>query len=397
MTEPGNPERDAHLRAALRHAPDAHDAPPPALSAALRAAARAAVQVQAPPLATPWWQRAWASLARPRPVWAGGAAALLVSVLTVQLWQGEPVPPAVTAKAPAAAMPAPAAPTVVRAADASAPTAAPDVPVAAPPATTASAGRPAAAAAPAMPQLAKQAPAPGPASVERRAPAIVVTPPPPAPPPAAMAMPPAVLAPAREVEAARPAPAAASPEQPADPAPEVAAQRSRSLADAAGSTAAARPLTAPAAPAEAVARPFAPPSVPPRARAEHAPLSASAVMALSEKLARLGGSTVALPPGSLANWVLAARQDIADPAWPLTPAQRRVLRRLDGAGAGWQLQSSRAQDAAAPGAELAWVDAQGHRSTLRLGDEGARWTGPDGRQWVLPLDTPTREALAREF
>ncbi|WP_088283162.1 hypothetical protein [Ideonella sp. A 288] len=132
--------------------------------------------------------------------------------------------------------------------------------------------------------------------------------------------------------------------------------------------------------------------------AQQAPISAARALALAEKLARLDGR--ALPPGSLAQWVLAARQDVADPAWPLTPAQRRVLRRLDNAGAGWQLQPAAtpgpAQEAAAA-PELAWVDAQGRRSTLRLDDAGARWTGPDGRQWVLPLDSATREALAREF
>ena len=102
--------RDERLRAALRHAPDGAVAPPQALSATIRAAAHAAV---APGPAPSWrrhwpaWQHAWRALGAPRPIWAGGAAAVLVSVLTINLWIGEPVPSAVESPAPVS-VPAPA-------------------------------------------------------------------------------------------------------------------------------------------------------------------------------------------------------------------------------------------------------------------------------------------------
>jgi hypothetical protein len=116
-------QRDPHLLAALRHAPDRDAAPPPELTARILAAARAAVQASAPsPL-----QRALAWFASPR---LGAAfATLAVAVLVGVMWSSQepPVPESVTPPLPqagreqaaaaevsapvaAAAAPAPAAP-----------------------------------------------------------------------------------------------------------------------------------------------------------------------------------------------------------------------------------------------------------------------------------------------
>ena len=102
---PGNAaeERDAYLRSALRHAPDADVAPPAALSEAiLREARGAAAQAQprrgtgaanrASPGRPGGWRAildAWAWLARPRV--AAGFASLMVATLAGVIWWGQPM------------------------------------------------------------------------------------------------------------------------------------------------------------------------------------------------------------------------------------------------------------------------------------------------------------------
>jgi hypothetical protein len=93
-------ERDAHLRAALRHAPDADLAPPPALSDAILRAARAAVK-PAPP-ARGWWSTL---------PWSGSLAGLTAATLFGLIWWPAPSPPPVPAdiaEVMAQAPPAPA-------------------------------------------------------------------------------------------------------------------------------------------------------------------------------------------------------------------------------------------------------------------------------------------------
>lgn len=85
--DPGMPPPDAHLRAALRHAPDRDLQPPRALSAHILAEARRAV---APP---PWPQRFWAWLARPVP--AGAFSSLLLAGFIGLMWREGPPPEAV--------------------------------------------------------------------------------------------------------------------------------------------------------------------------------------------------------------------------------------------------------------------------------------------------------------
>jgi hypothetical protein len=102
-------ERDAHLLAALRHAPDRDALPPPAVSATILANARAAVQGSAVPQARRWWQAldAWVM----RPQWAAAFGTLAVAALVGLMWSVYEAPPPLEPKtAPAApqAMPAPA-------------------------------------------------------------------------------------------------------------------------------------------------------------------------------------------------------------------------------------------------------------------------------------------------
>lgn len=105
-----DPERDAWLGAALRHAPDAQAAPPAALSDAIlrhaRTAARAptdgAERPRHPRIAA--WRVGWDWLARPRA--AAGFASLMVATLVGLLWWDRPLDDAsVQPAAPRAATP----------------------------------------------------------------------------------------------------------------------------------------------------------------------------------------------------------------------------------------------------------------------------------------------------
>ena len=104
---------DDHLRAALRHAPDASSAAPIALSAQISAAARQATRDDKGNL----WSRLWAWLGQPGRLGASGAFATLAlaGVLTL-VWHGET--PAPIVEKPKAMPPAPAAPTVTDSASA---------------------------------------------------------------------------------------------------------------------------------------------------------------------------------------------------------------------------------------------------------------------------------------
>lgn len=93
--DPGMPPPDAHLRAALLHAPDRDLQPPPLLSARILAEARRAV---APP---PWPQRLWAWLARPVP--AGAFSSLLLAGFIGLMWREGPPPEAIRPEAMAQA------------------------------------------------------------------------------------------------------------------------------------------------------------------------------------------------------------------------------------------------------------------------------------------------------
>ena len=95
MTGPiDDTERDAWLSEALRHAPDAQAAPPPALSDAILRQARAATNTARAPMTArpkPAWAAAWDWLARP-PV-AAGFASVMVATLVGLIWWGQPIVP----------------------------------------------------------------------------------------------------------------------------------------------------------------------------------------------------------------------------------------------------------------------------------------------------------------
>lgn len=107
--------RDAHLRAALRHAPDRALAPPPAVRAVILAAAHAALHDTAPQRAGRWrprWRALWDLLRQPA---AGAAfASLALATVLALMWRGAPTDAA--HEAPLARAPAAASPAVVEAA-----------------------------------------------------------------------------------------------------------------------------------------------------------------------------------------------------------------------------------------------------------------------------------------
>lgn len=125
--DPDDVTRDAWLREALRHAPDAQLAPPADVSQAILRAAQASTRSAAPPRRPrpSWGQRLWMWLARPA-VGAGLATVMIGSVVGTMWWdrplpEATPAPRETVAKAPAA----PAAPAETRDLAAEAPAAPP--------------------------------------------------------------------------------------------------------------------------------------------------------------------------------------------------------------------------------------------------------------------------------
>ena len=100
-------QRDVHLRAALRHAPDRDAVPPAPLSEQILAQARRSVR---PSDRLPWWRRMRAVLARAfdvltRPAGAAAFASLALATVIGVMWREGPPPE----RTPAAASPEPAA------------------------------------------------------------------------------------------------------------------------------------------------------------------------------------------------------------------------------------------------------------------------------------------------
>lgn len=165
--------RDARLRHALDHAPDAQAAPAEATRTAILRHAHAAVARPAPAAAVPWWRRLARSLAGTGRPWNTGFATVLLACVVAGLWWERDVPgPEPDAPSPAPALPVPAPVTQeasehkdsTAAADAAATGAgaAPQAREKAQPAPRPARPPPA----PAMPQAEPAAPAPPPASVQ---------------------------------------------------------------------------------------------------------------------------------------------------------------------------------------------------------------------------------------
>ena len=108
MTPGHDDERDAWLREALRHAPDAQLGAPPSLSERIlrEAQAKARTGGAAPPRGA--IARGWAWLARP-PVSAGFAGVMVATMVGLLWWDRSP-PPAPTAQTAPPMAPAPAMP-----------------------------------------------------------------------------------------------------------------------------------------------------------------------------------------------------------------------------------------------------------------------------------------------
>ncbi len=183
-------ERDAHLRQALRHAPDADLQPPPALSALILKEAQAKARDASAPARAPrhpLWS-VWDWLARPSV--ATGFAGVMVATLVGLMWWDQPMdeamprPPApAAAPAPASAPVSPPAATTPPAAPMAEATGAAPQQAPTPQRKSAPVAKPAAAAAPA-PEVATREETAAPAAREA-APAVALSAPPPAPAPTA--------------------------------------------------------------------------------------------------------------------------------------------------------------------------------------------------------------------
>ncbi len=154
MNESKDDPRDAHLLAALRHAPDRDATPPREVSERILAAARAAAastRVAVPPARearAPWWQRLSAWLTQPQV--AASFGTLIVASLVGVMWSTREPPVAeFTPSSPAAA-------------DRVEPPSAAEAPVAAPPAKVMEPDANAVATAPAAPARPEAAAAPRP-------------------------------------------------------------------------------------------------------------------------------------------------------------------------------------------------------------------------------------------
>ena len=102
--------RDARLKEALAHAPDAHMTPDARTRAAIRAMAGRAVAPAAPrPVRSAgalWWQRLWHAAGNSRGPWGAALATVVLATLVTVLWRDEEIPVARTADAPMATVPA---------------------------------------------------------------------------------------------------------------------------------------------------------------------------------------------------------------------------------------------------------------------------------------------------
>jgi hypothetical protein len=386
---------DAHLRAALRHAPDHALSPPSGLSQTILSAAR---QLHRPPVrATPAPPPARMRAAGPRPWirwlrrlfaprWAGAWAAGLVATLGLGLWldlELQPVvdrPAVVTKGSEPLDAAAPAA--QARAPTSSSQAAADDARVA----------------------MAKAAPSTLP-DVAARAP---VTPAPRSEAPAAEVRKAERAAPARsEVQAARSArDATASPPAEAplrqDARPEPATAGAVRAAPAANDQPADTASAAPSVPAT----PPAPTAVQPNEQSAPAPGAAELRSKLARSEARL--AEVAQAPAAASPALTLLRRAQAELAsgsarWTWSAPGTATMAPLDDAAQAWlaravQAARGRWTDVSERGEALDalevrwWRDGWPH-ATLRIEAQGLRWIEPSGRIRYAPLDAATLRQL----
>lgn len=364
MNEPADTERDAHLRRALRHAPDADLAPPPALRDLILREAQAKAREGAPRAAaagrkTPL-QALWDWIGQPR--FAGGLAAVMVIGFAGLLWRERPVETALPSReavqAPAAVAPA------ARPAPEAAPSPSPATPTAP--------------AAPITSPTAAAKPAPK-ASVRREAPATDRAQPPPAAPAPAPAPAPArvVAEPPPQAEArASVAPTDAAPERTLEAKKERQEPRQESLARQRSDYASGSAAKAAAAPA---------------------PLS------LSIASPAPGGDAAGPPAIATLRQAIAAEptrwywQRPGGPSHPFDNAISAWLGRLEAVSRGrWQTVDAGAAvpTLPSPEAELQLLRNGDVSQRLRIGDDAVSWQrGDHGDLLRAPLDAATLAAL----
>ncbi len=357
MTAPADDPRDAHLLAALRHAPDQGVGPPPVLSARIRDQARQSLAPRsltpsAAPGATGVFERwfGWMS----QPVAAGAFGTLLIAGFVGLMWHEGPPPEA---------LPGADAPTPVEAASVPAPqaTAAPATPT------------------PPVPPMPTAVP---------ESPATLTARPPPAP---------RAVAPIRPAAAPKPID---TPRERADKGPAVAAERSTPAPAAAPAPAAPPPppqapapvpFAAPApvatpAPA-AVPAPAAGPA-PAAAPAPAAPKAAGAVGAAQrarDNAAAPAAARLAAPPADIDADPLAAAIAAADGAW------RERLRTVRAQTQGRWV----AVDALPAGDGEAVTGAAGQRlGRLLVQGLHITWQAADGRTWRATLPERSESAAS---
>ena len=403
-------EFDDRLRAALQHAPDHAVGPPPAIAAAIRNAAHA----RRPPAPTPslvlktarrLWGAAkatWQELGAPRPVWAGGAAAVMVSVVTINMWIDEPVPAAVVTSIESPRRPLPVGTTSNDATASSASTAAATVPestnekrspIASPAATPNSTASPQDVLAPKAAATARQGSSEAPTSatvaigkpgVDSR-PAVTL----PVLPSAPVSEPVTASSTATPTPLTRESPMpATSPPQAPPPAPAAAAPANPGTP----------PTPAPRADTEP-SKPQAAPPETPRTRDE-APIRLRSITRPGETIGSLssgmqaGEANVVATPSLLGMWLRAATRDGDDPRWPLAAYQRRALLTLQAApGLRWHAQPRPAPAPIAGSRDLNFAGENGVAAVLRIEPSGVRWIEHDGRHWFASLDSATAQSL----
>ena len=405
-----DPERDAWLRAALAHAPNADIAAPPALSAAILRDAARPQAARAPAL---WrrWLDAWSWLARP-PVAAGFASVTVATVVGV-MWWGRPIdeampraPVPMRAEAPAAAASAEHAQVATTAEASRARLVLNAPPVQAPAAAANADAGSENAAAPAM-TLRKAAPKSSmvdeakpsiaPPDLASRAPAPAPTPAPAAAAPATANWHGTETASIAATETAKAGENARR--RTADGATAMRERRSEPrLEEETELSVAGRALTAaPAAPvADAAAReaPAAPATSAARAMSRGAaqPAAQDAAAGRAEDALR---AAVSPPATLLARWSAAA----ADWRWqapgaiapePAGADARAWLSRLERATRGrW----GAAPAPASQGTVARWWQGDMAMGSVQFEAEGLRWLGPDGGAKFAPLDAATLAAL----
>jgi hypothetical protein len=348
LTAPADDPRDAHLLAALRHAPDQADGPPPGLSAQIREQARQSLARSPTPtaaLGTPGVFERWFGWMS-QPVAAGAFGTLLIAGFVGLMWHEGPPPEAL----PGA-----------------------DVPT---PVEAASAARAMATSAPATP-------APPAAPESPATPSALPPPAPPAPPP------PRAAAPARPTATPK---AVDAPGERADKGPAVAAERSTPAPAAAPAPAAPPPPPQAPAPIAAPA-PFAAPApaavpAPAAAPAQAAPKAAGTVGAAQrarDNAAAPAAARLAAPPADLDADPLAAAIAAADGAW------RERLRTVRA-----QTQGRWVRVDALPDGDGEVVTGAAGQRLGRLLVQGLHitWQPADGRAWRATLPERSESAAS---